>query len=310
MKLVVQTVGFFPWVVTRTAGLPDDIADEAHVCVVDVPIWKHNYTLSLPKANVPTWNANTSDVFSEKETGLLVNLNEWDIRLDVTPKLLVPSVALTIGPLGQDGKPLNGWEGMELVPCFEDLAIGALLAKDWRSRPERLSHLTLSGGTLSTFPHPETSRRTYSWQGKARMRKQPSTDTVRHTREDVTEVTMVFTWIGPACKEPTGGREQPFTLKCEDVQIDLEADPDPLPPTNPDDVTPDLKLRLDLAHALGTMLLCDVETGVDLQFRLNIIEEPQSKDMCGGRSSKQLGRPNCGPRWLFEGTRPIALMQM
>jgi hypothetical protein len=68
--------------------------------------------------------------------------------------------------------------------------------------------------------------------------------------------------------------------------------------------------RLDLAHALATMTLCDVEEGGDLTFRLALHETPldtvtdELRHICSPVGLRQLGRPNCGPRWLFPAEAP------
>ena len=69
--------------------------------------------------------------------------------------------------------------------------------------------------------------------------------------------------------------------------------------------------RLDLAHALAAMALCDVHADEDLTYRFTLVETPldpagrRGVPLRGSTRPRMMGRPNCGPRWLFlDGQRP------
>jgi hypothetical protein len=287
MDIHVGSQGFFPWVIGD---------HEAFACIVRVPLWTHEYRLRLPKACVPGWGGRRDEPLQEESTGVLAaRLEGWKVSLNVTGAIPIPPVKHT--PLGGDGVPLDGdWSGVEMVACFEDLAIGSVLAPEWKTRKELLGWVHLSGGRLSTAPDSLTKTRVLSWEGRhGKKRTQPSTDRVCYEVLGAPAARLEFRRDGAMDSYVLQGDTVPVTLAVEHGE--------------PGD--DEGSGRVDLAHALATMSLCDMRPDEDLTYRFALVETPlgqaglRGAPVRGSTRLRMTGRPNCGPRWLFlDGQRP------
>lgn len=287
MDIHVESHGFFPWVIGD---------HEAFACIVRVPLWTHDYRLQLPKACVPGWGGRRDEPLQEESTGVLTaRLDGWKVSLNVTGAMPIPPIKHT--QLGADGVPAGGdWSGVETVACFEDLAIGSVLAPEWKTRKELLGWVHVSGGQLSTAPDSLTKTRVFAWEGRnGRKRTQPSTDRVCYEILGAPAVRLEFRRNGAMDSYVLEGDTVPVSLTVEHAEP--ADDPGPR--------------RVDLAHALAAMSLCDVHPDEDLTYRFALVETPldpvgrRGVPVRGSTRPRMMGRPNCGPRWLFlDGQRP------
>jgi hypothetical protein len=274
---------------------------------MDVPNWPHEFAIT-----VDLKTARDVGIFQRTTSTLAANLNEWDVALKVEPD--DAAISLRIGPLDpKSGKPTNNWPdeqrwtGMELVACFEDLAVGTELSPRWFERKGLLTALRVPGGVLSTVAtRGLTETCVFRWKGHKRSklpphcedRVQPSTKIVRLASVDLTKAMLVFT------SRATGDVR---TVELFDgAEIVLTSTPLGGEPANTAD-----GYRLDLQHALATMQLCDVEPGKDVELRLNLSGSQEARpgeaaELAADDVVRLLGRPNCGPRWLFDYEGPIS----
>jgi hypothetical protein len=287
MDIHVGSQGFFPWVIGD---------GEVFACIVKVPIWPHQYRLQVPKDCVAGWTGRPDEPLQEESTGILTaRLDGWKVAVNAAGATPIEPVKHT--PLGKDGVPIDGdWTGVEIVACFEDLAVGSVLAPDWRARKELLGWVNLFGGQLSTAPDDLTKTRVFTWDGRdGRPRTQPSTDRVCYDIVGAPSARLEFRKNGSMDSYVLQGNQVPITLT-----VDLAQPAD------------DMETReVDLAHALAAMSLCDAQADQDVTYHFVLVETPigaaaaRQSSVRGSTRLRMVGRPNCGPRWLFlDGTRP------
>ncbi|HEY3380791.1 MAG TPA: hypothetical protein VGK32_03425 [Vicinamibacterales bacterium] len=310
MIVDIKAKGFFAYIMGPNRGdLPEH--DEVVACALAVPGWPHDYWVRIPESvlkDVEQLQALDPRHITDVGNYWDVSLDGWDVRIRF-PGSLAGKVRERRRPHDKEGIPENptecdSWTGFEMLPDYEDVAVGARLSSQWESRRLHVGVFRFSNGEVGSWPDQFTTHRTWEWLDRNNVRLvQPITDTTHYRSDTVTSAELEF---------GRDGRTWPVSFRNEVEMVELQLWSQPHPESKKEgDVGYALDTyALELAHMHATLQLCDVDStvGCVIEPQMHTIPAEQQPRDCGWATSRSLpavygyrppGKVNCGTRRLY-----------